>query len=379
MSLRRKSCNGCFKGRRKCNLAYPTCDTCQKTKKICRYVYPPSSPPRSDNDSTASDSSIAQLAINDDTFESLMSVLNDSTMDYISTGDISGLFEPLSQLPDPGSASSLMIPEPPPSLLESIGRFVGSLGEAQPIQGSTQSWQWVIDELKHFLPELAQKGQTIFIHRDLYRHSMPQAIRTSLGVCSMSCMLSETNRDMLFRIIDAEALGLLQPRNPTTLIDDLAILQALVIYQMIRLFYGDITQRMLAEQQQDILMTSALKLVVRLQSEPSKARHAWIIAESIRRTAIIVYMLYGVNSVFRDGVCIGLHTLVKLPLSTTLSDWDSPSDQNTGSDSTITYENFLARWLVSTPRSLDRFEKLLLIPCQGLDSVNAYANSTVAV
>lgn len=222
MSLRRKSCNSCFKGRRKCNLAYPICGTCQKTKKTCQYAYPPSSPPRSDSHSTASDSSIAQLAIHDDALESLMSVINDSTMGYLATGDISDLFEPSPQFPDPGSASSLMIPEPPPSLLESIGRFVGSLGEVQPIQGSTQSWQWVIDELKHFLPELAQQGQTIFIHRELYRNSVPQAIRTALGVSSMSCMLSDANRDMLFRIIDAEVLELLRPRSPTTLLDDLA-------------------------------------------------------------------------------------------------------------------------------------------------------------
>lgn len=309
-----------------------------------------------------------------------MSVINDPTMGYLATGDISDLFEPSAQFPDPGSASSLVIPEPPPSLLESIGRFVGSLGEVQPIQGSTQSWQWVIGELKHFLPELAQQGHTIFIHRELYRNSMPQAIRTALGISSMSCMLSDANRDMLFRIIDAEVLELLRPRSPTTLLDDLASLQALVIYQTIRFFHGDITQRMMAEQQQDMLMTSALKLVVRLQSEsPKETRDTWIIAESIRRTAIIVYMLYGVNSIFRDGVCIGLHTLVKLPLSTTLTDWDSTGDQSTGSGSTITYENFLARWLVSTPRSLDRFEKLLRVPCQGLDSVNAYTNSVVAV
>ncbi|OJJ08342.1 hypothetical protein ASPVEDRAFT_34507 [Aspergillus versicolor CBS 583.65] len=379
MSLRRKACNACYKGRRKCNLAYPTCDTCQRTKKTCQYAYPPISPPRSDNHSTASDSSIAQLAIHDDTLESLLSIINDSDMGFMETGDISGLLEPSTPFPDPGLASNLMIPEPP-SLLETTARFVGSLGEVQPIQGSTQSWQWVIDELKHVLPELAQQGQTIFIHRDLYRKSMPQAIRTSLGVSSMSCMLSDTNREMLFRIIDAEVLGLLQPKDPTSLLDDLAILQALIIYQTVRFFHGDITQRMVAEQQQDILMTSALKLVVRSQSEPPNTRYSWIIAESIRRTAIIVYMLYGVNSIFRDGVCIGLHTLAKLPLSTTLTDWDSTSDQSTTAfGSIITYENFLARWLVSTPRSLDRFEKLLLVPCQGLDSVNAYTNSAVAL
>ncbi|BCS19432.1 Zn(II)2Cys6 transcription factor domain-containing protein [Aspergillus puulaauensis] len=374
MSLRRKSCNACFKGRRKCNLAYPICDICRKTKKVCQYAYPPITEP-SDDHSTASDSSIAQLAMPDDTLEALMGAV-DTSLGYLESGDIAGLFELSPQFPQPGSASGLMMPESPPSLLGGIGRFLGSLGEVQPIQGSTQSWQWMIDELKHFPPEFAQRAETIFIHRDLYRDAMPQPIRTALGVSSMSRMLSDANRDVFFRIIDAEFLELLQPTNPAPLLDELARLQALVIHQTLRLFHGDIAQRIVAEQQQGILLASALKLLGRSQPEPSEtSRDSWILAECIRRTAIIVYMLYGVNSIFRDGVCVGLHTLVKLPISTTLTRWDSEGDQDPGSGSAIAYEDFFARWLVSTPRHLDRFEKLLLVPCQGLDSVNAYTGA----
>lgn len=309
--------------------------------------------------------------MSDDTLEALMAAV-DTSLGYLDSGDIFDLFAS-PQFPQSGSASSLM-PESPP-ILGGIGRFLGALGEVQPIQGSTQSWQWMIDELKHFPPEFAQRAETIFIHRDLYRDAMPQPIRTALGVSSMSRMLSDDNRDVFFQIIDAEVLELLQPTNPAPLLDELAKLQALVIHQSLRLFHGDITQRSVAEQQQGVLMTSALKLLRRSQSEPAEtSRNTWILAECIRRTAITVYMLYGVNSVFRDGVCVGLHTLVKLPVSTALARWDSEGAQDPGG-SAIAYEDFFARWLVSTPRHLDRFEKLLLVPCQGLDSVNAYSGA----
>src|SRR5688572_7504249 len=41
MSLRRRSCNACFRSRRKCDLGYPVCGYCGKTSKHCEYAYPP--------------------------------------------------------------------------------------------------------------------------------------------------------------------------------------------------------------------------------------------------------------------------------------------------------------------------------------------------
>ncbi|KAL2812887.1 hypothetical protein BDW59DRAFT_36317 [Aspergillus cavernicola] len=383
MSLRRKSCSACFRSRRKCNLAYPTCDTCRKTKKTCQYEYHPISPPTSADPTPSEtvDYTGAGPVMTDKSLATLIDAIDGSSLDYLETGAIPGLFDQYPQVPH-GYPPTLMLPDTPPSL-SSITRFVGSLGEVQPIQGSTQSWQWVIDQLKSYPPEFAQRAQTIFIHRELYRDEMPQPIRTAFGVSSTSCLISETNRATLFRVVDAEVLELLKPTGPTTLLDELARLQALVLYQTIRLFHGDIAQRAVAEQQQGILMTWSLKLVARSQSEvrhETAARHAWIVAECIRRTAIVVYFLYGVNSVFRDGICIGLHTLAKLPLSTALTRWDSEGDDGhyLEAGGTISYETFLALWLVSTPRKLDPFEKLLLVPCQGLDTVNIYDPAVLA-
>ncbi|KAL4926743.1 Zn(II)2Cys6 transcription factor domain-containing protein [Aspergillus undulatus] len=341
MSLRRRSCNACFRGRRKCNLAYPTCGTCQKSNKTCQYAYPPisASTPSASNFDRNLEQSLATL----------VDAIDASTMNYLETGNFTNF--------------------------SSIARLCGPLGEVQPIEGSTRSWQWVIDELKSYSGEFARQGSTIFIHEQLYRTGMPQAMRTAFGVSGSSCLLTEKNRDMLFRVVDAEVTGLLDSATQMTLIEDLASLQALLLYQAIRLFLGSLQQRTIAEQQQGVMSTRALKLLTRSKAEirnPTN-QHEWVLAECIRRTAIIVYFLYGVNSVFREGICIGLPTLAKLPLSTALAYWDSCESADYESlRETISYETFVGLWLVSTPRRLDPFEKLLLVPCQGLDTVEKY-------
>ncbi|KAL4749447.1 hypothetical protein BDW72DRAFT_133122 [Aspergillus terricola var. indicus] len=379
MSLRRRSCNTCFKGRRRCNLAYPTCENCRKTKKNCQYAYPPVSLSGSEPHSE-SDNSHTTLATGDNSFTALPDVSGSPGLDFLETGAIPDFFDHVGQFQYPSlrrrSTPTWTLPNTAPSL-PSITGFLGTLGEALPIQGSSQTWQWLVDELKGYPPQFAKQGETIFIHRQLYRELMPQSIRVAFGISCSSCLLSDANRNTIFQAIDIEVNELLGAAEPATLFDDLARLQALLLYQTIRLFHGTLEQRSTAEQQQSLLMTRALRLLSRSQGElvgKAADRHARVLAECIRRTAIVVYMLYGVNSIFREGICVGLHTLAKLPLSTTVASWNATEgvDGEGAVDGTISYEDFLACWLVSTPRRLDPFERLLIIPCRGLDAVEAF-------
>ncbi|KAL6231870.1 hypothetical protein BDW75DRAFT_219019 [Aspergillus navahoensis] len=378
MSLRRKSCNACFKGRRKCDLAYPTCESCRKTKKNCQYAYPPvslsGSRPRSESDRRP-----AAPAMADDSLAALLDATDSPGLDFLETGAILDFFDQMQYPPLPhGSTSTWILPNTRPSpSLPSIAPLLGNLGEALPIHGSNRTWQWLINELKSYPLRFARQGETIFIHGQLYRESMPQSIRTAFGISSSSCLLSDANRSTLFQAIDTEVNELLRPAEPATLLDEVARLQALLLYQTIRFFHGTLEQRSTAEQQQGVLMARALRLLSRSQIElPNRtaSRHAWVLAESIRRTAIVIYMLYGVNAIFREGVCVGLHTLAKLPLSTAVASWNYDGEAN-GEEAlygTISYEDFVECWLVSTPRRLDPFERLLFVPCRGIDAVEAF-------
>lgn len=300
-------------------------------------------------------------------------------------GSADSFFDPLDEFLDfeqpPEDDSGPTSGDKQPSLLYPdtsmwiVPNFLSNLGVVQRIEGSTQSWEWVIDQLKSYPQEFALQAHTMFLHKEMYRDSMPQPIRAAFGICSASCLVNERNQEMLFRLVDAEVLELLKPPDVTTLQDDLARLQGLVLYQIIRFFQGGIKQRAVAEQQRRVVLTRALKLVIRseveLRGDEAEDRHTWILAESIRRTAVMIYILYGVNSLFREGICLDLPTLRALPVSTSATFWNSETERPSQPE-TISYEAFHDRWLVSTPRKLDAFEKLLLIPCKGLEAITAF-------
>lgn len=377
MSLRRKSCNSCFKGRRKCDRGYPICGTCQRTNKICHYVYAP----------------ISSATLPD--------------------GSLPAGTELTEDFPAHASISSIDREGQPTPPKLNISNFLGGLGELQRVEGSTDSWRWVIGELKRCPVELATRGETLFLHKNLYRGAMPRAIRAALGNSAAFCMLDEDKRNLLFQAVDAEVLELLSTpplmneeenqnqgrgglgvvgaggtsgtSNGLTLMDELARLQAFTLYQMMRIFGGGLEQRFVVEQQRDLLTTWALQLLRRSMAELGggghRARggdthdwHTWILAESIRRTVMVVYMFYGMYSLSTQGFCVELPTLAKLPVSKAPASWHSEAaymalNSEGETPQTSTYEEYTDSWMNSPPGKIDPFEKFLMVSCKGLEAV----------
>ncbi|KAL1847968.1 hypothetical protein Daus18300_013771 [Diaporthe australafricana] len=407
MSLRRKSCDACFKGRRKCDRDYPTCGTCRRTNKSCRYVYAPISSASLHHDNPAAISS------DSDTAEGFPANAHtpffDLRADQPDSLPIQG--------PSPSSSSSSALScaqqaRPRPRL--HISNFLGSLGEAQRVDGSaTDSWRWVIGELRRCPRDLATRGETLFLHKHLYGDAVPRAVRAALGTSAAFCMLDEDRRQLLFCALDAEVLELLRDppvmdaddgqghgsmgggiisgrgSNGLTLMDELARLQALVLYQMMRLFGGGLEQRLVVDQQRGLLTAWALQLLRRARAEldsdsnhpdSDSSWHAWIVAESIRRTVMVVYMFYGMYSLATEGVCAEIPTLAKLPVSAAPAHaaWHSEAAYVARSRSgevqqTLTYEEYTQSWMVSQspPERLGLFDKFLLVPCKGLEVVDS--------
>lgn len=282
----------------------------------------------------------------------------------------------------------------------------------QRIEGSTDSWRWVIGELRRCPRDFATRGETLFLHKNLYGDAMPRAIRAALGTSAAFCMLEEDRRQLLFRALDAEVLELLREpplKDPDdgsvqggmgdtnasgsisgglSLIDELARLQAIILYQMMRLFGGGLEQHLIVEQQRGLVTTWALQLLRRSQAELGGdgdclsddagqvgCWNSWIVAESIRRTVLVVYMFYGMYSLATHGFCAEIPTLSKLPVSTVPESWHSEAaymarNRSGEAQKTFTYEDFTQGWAVSRPRRLDIFEKFLVVPCQGLKGVD---------
>ncbi|KAK2598782.1 hypothetical protein N8I77_012169 [Diaporthe amygdali] len=440
MSLRRKSCDACFKGRRKCDRNYPACGTCQRTKKSCHYAYAPISSATSSlpGDSISADTNInaATAAVTETTGDTAGGLLGPGDIflfDY--GGDQSDSFSgqrwPISNaasgttrssstrlqrnpttLPSSSTPSSVSWCASPRLPKLNIPNFLGGLGEVQRVDGSTDSWRWVIDELKRCPRDLATRGENLFMHKHLYRDAMPRAVRAALGSSAAFCMLNENNRQLLFRALDAEVLELLRPPPPLdedespghgymganasssigsrmSLIEELARLQAFTLFQMMRMYGGGLEQRVIVEQQRDLLTTWALQLLRRSRAElgddghrasdvDGDCWHDWIVAESIRRTVMIVYMFYGMYSLATQGFCVEIPTLSKLPVSAAPASWHSEAaylarSRSGEAQQTLTYEEFTQCWMVSLPKTVDPFDKFLVVPCKGFDGIAARA------
>jgi hypothetical protein len=367
MSVRRKSCDACFQARRKCDLTYPICKRCRKNQKTCHYVRTP----------TTSEEDTPQAA--DEAFDQSLDVTSFIDWTVTSPGQLQRGRNDTPAFNFNLQGSSLL----DDLLSPTIPNFLGNLGDIQPISGNTQSWEWVIDQLKSYPREFAEHAELPFIHKDLFRDQPPHAIRSVFGICAAYRCMNDANKNIMFQTLNEEVVELLSPALGATLLEALSRLQALVLYQIIRLFDDDLKQRTIAEQQQSLTGAWALQLLqrsnVELQGE-QPTRENFILAESIRRTVMVAFLLYAVYSIFKYGVCPEFATLSILPVSTKAALWNSPPAflEQCDLSETMKYPDFTELWLASPKKNLDPFKKLILVACKGIEQVEALSPSETA-
>lgn len=327
------------------------CKRCKRNDKTCYYSSPPHGAPEnalatvnpSDQPDVGTSSVDLELLLSDSSFE----------IDFIQGTAMRELLYP------------------------SVPDLVGRLGELQPVSGQTESWNWMIGELKSYPQAFAQSVETSFIHKNMVCHPLPRPLRVAFGICAACISINEYNKSMLFQTIEAETSELVKPASGGTPLEDLSRLQAAVLYTIIRLFYGDIEQQSLAEQQKSLLGVWGFQLLQRASLELRQAQpswESWILTESIRRTVLVAYIVYGVYSVFKYGICTELPTLAVLPMSTKQVFWGSQATyfDHFLEDETINYDEFARLWVNSTPRRLESFEKMILVACKGIEAVEAF-------
>lgn len=166
----------------------------------------------------------------------------------------------------------------------------------------------------------AEQGHTIFIHRALFQDKGSLALQDALSACALYCMKTRNNQTLVFSNLEHKTRHLINCTSPLTLstVDLLAATQALLLYQIIRFFDGDIRLRAQAEADQSVLLewvghirerkypamlsvtaSAAGSPLVPHVSRPNWQH--WLIGESIRRTVITAFMLNGAYSFLRLG------------------------------------------------------------------------------
>lgn len=264
----------------------------------------------------------------------------------------------------------------------SVPWSLGQLG-TQPRVVGLESHTWAYTQLRDYPQVFATKGENIFIHPTLYRSSFPASIRTAFGICAaVTLSPNQQTRPLIFQAVDAEVLSLLRFSLTGSLFENLAAFQALVLYQIVRVFYGDMKEQWAAEQQEFIVRSIGLRLLRQAEAEipvPSTTRQSWVLAESVRRTVLFSFKLYTVYWSFRAGTCKETGALNHLPLSANPGLWDSQEVdfENVARDTIITHGQLLERWQAAPQRKLDRYEKFLIVAGKGAPTVEALSQSRI--
>ncbi|KAL6809821.1 hypothetical protein V8C40DRAFT_153033 [Trichoderma camerunense] len=194
-----------------------------------------------------------------------------------------------------------------------------------------------VSVIQHWLKSWVVSGSNPFIHSHLYRTRFPACVQIAYTTLSAYINRTETNSEIILRIIESQAKDLLinpdisvndalEPLDP---LEQLARVHALMVYQIICLFDGDIRSRHLAEGRSHILNRWVTQMVECASSSlyllsltldpldlvettspvnPSSVNggtehlwHTWILAESIRRTWLTATGLQALYLTLQQG------------------------------------------------------------------------------
>ncbi|KAK9366213.1 hypothetical protein V1509DRAFT_296927 [Lipomyces kononenkoae] len=201
-----------------------------------------------------------------------------------------------------------------------------------------------IVKIRRWLRQWIEEGSNPFIHSQLYRTRFPRCVQDAY--MTLSCYLHKTasNEQIIFQIIEDRANLLLEeygiPSTDSALenistssvtldaLEHIARVQALLVYQVIGLYDGDIRLRHLAERRIPVLKNWIQKMVDHasqamclgssvisstqeqaagdfiLSNVPSCENdlwYSWIVAESIRRTWVVASGVQVIYSTIQQG------------------------------------------------------------------------------
>ncbi|KAL2065991.1 hypothetical protein VTL71DRAFT_2062 [Oculimacula yallundae] len=334
---RRKACAGCVKAKRRCDLTLPACSRCINRNISCSY-----------NDT--------KFAI----CEQANTVPPEPQItQIIPTWPII----PFTPPPEPIVELDLDMNLGYESIFSSP---YASFPFPQLVVTDPFQIEYCVSELQRSIETLVLEGRTPFIHPDLYSDSMPDVYQDLLGVCSFYLQRTPQNYAMVIRMMDAKLKKLAEATKCIVKLGQwLLNVQALIMYQIIRLFDGDAQQRRNAEKD----MKSLSAWTETLQAESSEAVRTtvapscnWIMFESVRRTLMVSWLLRGIFRSITDGVCDVVPLLARLLVSEDSEAWEG-TPSTVENQKLVTYPDYVTRWNLGQVKKVNLYEMILLRAC----------------
>jgi hypothetical protein len=317
-----KACNACAKAKRRCGKQTPHCLRCRTRGISCNY---PLSKPSNFILLSGEEEDVPVTAVLD------FNTSGTSPPKSVSVPAVD--FQPTLIPPSDASIHEVDLSQLPLSL-ELIGTQLASswfaaldtwvvrfpASDANPNQLSFSDAKRFIKKIRFSLVEWISSGSNDFIHSHLYKMRFPRCIQDAYA--ALCCYVHKTERNELiaFRVVEDRATQLVEEyegrdggdgRECLDSLEHVARVQALLIYQMIGLYDGDIRLRHISETHIPILAKWMREMVqhssqatclggsiISPQSSPQGITiptaqnenllwYSWILAESIRRTWVV--------------------------------------------------------------------------------------------
>ncbi|KAF2794219.1 hypothetical protein K505DRAFT_324909 [Melanomma pulvis-pyrius CBS 109.77] len=324
---RHKSCLACIHTKRKCDQTWPRCQRCVARGSECQYIgRKRHQPQRSTNSDVDQSVPVVEPSRGQTSSNLQLQQYHAEPMSLFTTCPDDALFEfpnhPFSLGSMSGDDTFILdsiqnnVPE---QVLSSADPNVRDITSDARLQARVE---FVATRLATIPRTFAEQGQTMFIHRMQFQQRRPSALQDAMSACALYCMKGVANQTLVFRNLEHRCQELIARTNAlnASKTDLLAALQALLLYQMMRLFDGDIRLRAQAEADEPIAILWASQLRAHMCNAAQATLAAsgltdtsivaidcrsdwqsWLLDESTRRTVITAFMLKGVYSFLKLG------------------------------------------------------------------------------
>ncbi|KAJ5334743.1 hypothetical protein N7452_007146 [Penicillium brevicompactum] len=321
----RRSCKACIKGKRRCDQAWPRCSRCLGKDIECEYTNAP-----------------------------LTANLNRPAY----SGSLTN------------QKSSKINVTPAPKIFAPLRLEIAKEYDPNIIR-------FLVAGLRDLPAKFAENSKTLFIHPHLYRNGLPPPVREVHDICRLNMQTGQTSRISftLLSMLRQQSTQLSRRLSHAATFEELlGCSQALVLIQCILILNEGAAQTAYSELVSVMLAGVAGKLWQQAPIQLPQAlspRHAWLLAESVRRTIIVCFMLRSAYSLNTRNYSVRTPFVDSLPFDLRTNLWDDDSE-HTWQDSLSNSDNSMVslhEWsdglAAGRVHDVSGFSALILAACKG--------------
>jgi hypothetical protein len=253
--------------------------------------------------------------------------------------------------------------------------------------------EWSIDKLKSAPRMMVEQNGTPWQHFMLYDEYMPRSLQDAHAACALYIARNGVNDDMVARFLRERVEELVSSPPPHQPTDLLARAHALMLFQIMLIFFGDYKLYSLAERLLPLMeeIGSALIPFAAIQVDPmgalplypsTHARAAWkayMFRESIRRTILCLYhfgalchLLRGSDMPCNNQLALGNRVTLSAHLWNAKSAFEFGVAWNDENHYLVEDLDFTEVMRGARPEDVDVFAKMIMVGLQGEDDIRGW-------